>query len=138
MRVLFNSSSGPQLLHIANYEYKHLPLHEAAALGKVDAVAQLIEWGTPIDSQQWTGGTPFYQACEFGELESAKMLLNMGADPDVRDQWGQSALDVAIRHNCEAIVDLIDSEPRCAKLVQSAGDAVTQYRERKARERGLR
>jgi len=47
------------------------------------------------------------QAATHGDVESARRLLQSGADVDSRDRYGQTALMQAAHHGHEALVELL-------------------------------
>lgn len=56
------------------------PLGEAARLGYLEVVEQLLAAGAPVDSPDHRNETPFIQAIMAGQLAVAKRLVEAGAD----------------------------------------------------------
>lgn len=74
------------------------PLHYAASSGASDAqamVALLLEHSAYIDAASPNGTTPLMMAAQYGEIDVARLLLQEGADPTIRNQQGLTALDFA-------------------------------------------
>ncbi|KAF2851230.1 kinase-like protein, partial [Plenodomus tracheiphilus IPT5] len=70
-------------------------LHIAALLGKHKLIRMLIDKpGVNIDSPNAAGETPLYKACLAGQYESARVLLENGANPCVR----VSPLEISCLH----------------------------------------
>ena len=68
-------------------------LHAAAGKGDVAAVAALLATGVDVDAATDRGVTALYIAAEQGYLELVQLLLEHGADPDVKDlEWGRTPL----------------------------------------------
>ena len=64
-------------------EYKHTPLHTAAANNSVDVAQLLIDAGASIDKLDKDGLAPLHIAAENNALEIAYLLIEKGADIDV-------------------------------------------------------
>lgn len=70
------------------------PLHWAAAFGKLQIVRLLLEGARMdgyVDMKDRHGGTALDWAARYGYLEVCKCLLECGADPSVKDVFGQTA-----------------------------------------------
>jgi uncharacterized protein len=68
-----------------------------AALGnKVDALKLLIALKAPLEAENLTGYTALHHAAEVGALESARLLLEAGADPKHLNKVGEKPADVAL------------------------------------------
>ncbi len=86
----------------------------AAACGKVGAVSLLIELGFDVNAlgrsdipaeAPWR--TALHAAASAGDVEMARLLLSLGADPTVKSAWGATPLDAARRSGRQAIVELL-------------------------------
>ena len=55
---------------------------------------RLIEAGAQVNAQSTDiGYTPLIWAASQGSTEQVQLLLEFGADPQLWDKWGQTALD---------------------------------------------
>lgn len=88
------------------------PLYYAASYNMVPIVKLLLRQGSDVDVNKpggRFGSTPFAIACYRGHSEVAKLLLEAGADPSVRDGGtGASALSMARTRKMAEVVDLIE------------------------------
>jgi hypothetical protein len=92
-------------------------LHVAAMMvGKKDVAELLIEHGANLNTRTTedisyiglsAGVTPLYIAVSCGHLDMVTLLLAKGADVNVKDQRGVTALDVAINAHRTEIVGLL-------------------------------
>lgn len=73
------------------------PLHYAASGGQVPVIQQLLQAHAYIDAASPNGSTPLMMAAMYGSEEAVQLLLDEGADPNLRNQLGLSALDFAQR-----------------------------------------
>jgi ankyrin repeat protein len=66
---------------------------------------QLLAAGTPIDATDDTYGLhPLRLAAQNGRVRSVRRLLELGADPDLRDERGRSPLDLCAGHTEAAAI----------------------------------
>jgi len=94
-------------------------LHVATGLGYSNIVRLLLSQGADPNIASYTDVghmTPLLKASEQGRLDIAEMLVKAGADLDVRNRNGQTALILAIRNSHSAI----------AKFLVSAGADLEQ------------
>jgi outer membrane protein assembly factor BamB len=74
-------------------------LWEAAGRGDVAAVRKLLDEGTPVDAKTRYGATALSFACDKGQVEVVKLLLERGADPNAKDTfYGATPLAWASQH----------------------------------------
>ncbi|MCZ2104885.1 MAG: ankyrin repeat domain-containing protein [Comamonadaceae bacterium] len=76
------------------------PLHYAAssdAPEAADMVRLLLEHAAYIDAGSPNGTTPLMMATLYGQIDVARLLLKEGADPSIKNQQGQGAIDFARR-----------------------------------------
>jgi ankyrin repeat protein len=70
------------------------PLFSATAKENTNALVRLLDAGAEIDRNS-TYGTALHQAATWGRDESVRVLLNAGADRDITDRNGKTALQLA-------------------------------------------
>jgi ankyrin repeat protein len=69
------------------------PLHEAARLGQTRVVAALLDAGGDIEARDLEhAGTPLGWAVFYGHAETARVLLERGAEPSPKDRYGNTPL----------------------------------------------
>ena len=65
----------------------------AAGSGNAAAITAALAEGADVNARNDRGTTALYIACERGNAETAKLLLDHGADPDAKDlEWGRTPL----------------------------------------------
>ncbi|XP_065838957.1 death-associated protein kinase 1-like isoform X3 [Oscarella lobularis] len=81
-------------------ELLNTPLHCACEHGSLSEVQWLVENSAAIDSVNKEGSTPLMMACESGidRLLKVRYLTNKGADCQVKDMLGRTALFYAVRY----------------------------------------
>jgi hypothetical protein len=72
------------------------PLHYAASKGHTAMMRLLIENDAYIDAESPNGTTPLMMAAYYASPNAVKLMLEEGADPLLRNQDGQTALDMAL------------------------------------------
>eukprot|EP00960_Hanusia_phi_P033537 750499-Hanusia_phi.AAC.11 len=86
-------------------EQQFFSLCHAAHVGDVDTVRILIRQGANIDEKNYDGRTVLHIACAEGNYRM--VLLNHGADKNIKDRWGNTPLQEAISHKQTLIVGLL-------------------------------
>jgi len=82
----------PSLLSTRN-KIGNTPLHLAALDGRARAVELLVRAGAPVDQLTTDGWTPLLHASQLGELDTARVLLDLGANVNFRStNYGNSPL----------------------------------------------
>ena len=86
------------------------PLHYAASGTTQDAkamVALLLEENAYIDAASPNGTTPLMMAVRYGPGEVARLLVDEGADPTLKNELGLTALDFARQADRADMVELM-------------------------------
>lgn len=94
------------------------PLHYAATHageGSLPMVRLLLEHHAFIDAQSPNGTTPLMMAAHYGHAAVVSLLLEEGADTDLRNEQGLSAIDFAHRAGREALAGRIAAAIRARR-----------------------
>ncbi|TRY99402.1 hypothetical protein DNTS_002014 [Danionella cerebrum] len=115
------AAAGYNNLEVAEYLLEHgadvnaqdkgglIPLHNAASYGHVDIAALLIKYNTCVNATDKWAFTPLHEAAQKGRTQLCALLLAHGADPTMKNQEGQTPLDLATADDIRAL--LIDAMP---------------------------
>jgi hypothetical protein len=71
------------------------PLMEAAMLGRVQQMCDLMSSGADADAMDERGWTPLMYAASQNEVEAIELLIKHGANPMIRNAENQTAADIA-------------------------------------------
>ena len=71
------------------------PLHYASARGQVSVAVFLLSEGAIVDSRSLNDTTPLMMAVQSGNEQMVKLLLDKGADIQLRNSLGFTAIDIA-------------------------------------------
>lgn len=85
------------------------PLHYAASTGHVAVIEYLLDNSAYIDAESPNGTTPLMMAAMYGSPQAVKVLIQAGADLNIKNQLGLSALDFAVRGNRQNSKELIET-----------------------------
>uniref|UniRef100_A0A671X5Y8 Poly [ADP-ribose] polymerase n=1 Tax=Sparus aurata TaxID=8175 RepID=A0A671X5Y8_SPAAU len=128
-------AAGYNNLEVAEYLLEHgadvnaqdkgglIPLHNAASYGHVDIAALLIKYNTCVNATDKWAFTPLHEAAQKGRTQLCALLLAHGADPTMKNQEGQTPLDLATADDIRALlIDAMppDALPSCLKPQVSA------------------
>ena len=64
-----------------------------------------------VNARDKNGRTPLHIAAEKGMRDTALLLLNMGADPSLKDPQGKTAADIATEKGSTTVVELLRTRP---------------------------
>ncbi|XP_033757082.1 poly [ADP-ribose] polymerase tankyrase-1-like [Pecten maximus] len=81
-----------------------IPLHNASSYGHVDIAALLIKFNTCVNAVDRWGFTPLHEAAQKGRTQLCALLLAHGADPTMKNQEGQTPLDLATADDVNALI----------------------------------
>ena len=106
LRELLDAS--PELAHSWSPD-RTTALHFAAFFRQPEATRLLVERGADVEAVSPTFGnvTPLHSACASGERESARVLLEAGGDPNVRQQGGFTPLHAAAQNGDEELARML-------------------------------
>lgn len=79
------------------YDSGDTPLHYASYIGNLNVVLLLVDYGAEIDQLNSKKMTPLMYSIQKGHLKLAKKLIDLKADPTIKDLYGDSALHWAIK-----------------------------------------
>lgn len=91
---------------------RHTPIFHALLHRRFENVALLIERGADINHRSMSSTTPIGEAVNQRAYALALFLLHAGADPQLKDRWGYSAIDTAKKFGDRGVV--IGSEDEVA------------------------
>ncbi|XP_076856793.1 poly [ADP-ribose] polymerase tankyrase-2-like isoform X2 [Brachyhypopomus gauderio] len=109
-------AAGYNNLEVAEYLLQHgaevnsqdkgglIPLHNAASYGHVDVAALLIRYNACVNAADKWAFTPLHEAAQKGRTQLCALLLAHGADPALRNQEGQSPLDLVTADDVRALL----------------------------------
>lgn len=87
----------------AEYQYG-MELVNHASRGRVDRVQYLLEQGANKKYVDYDMRSALHRACAEGHSEVVMLLLTAGACMNLRDRWGISSLDEAVKNGHEDLV----------------------------------
>lgn len=106
--VLSSTSTMKALVDAGAQIQGHSTLQMAACYGKTDNISYLLDCGAPIDEvPHGVYRSALSEAALNGNVTAVKLLLEKGADLDVKDRNGKSALDLAMKNNHAHCVDIL-------------------------------
>jgi len=91
------------------------PLHYAASGTTQEAkamVALLLQESAYIDAASPNGTTPLMMAVRYGQADVARLLVEEGADPQLKNELGLTALDFARQADRADMVELVSQALR--------------------------
>lgn len=94
-----------------------VPLHNAASYGHLELAALLLRAGTPPNAADRWGFTPLHEAAHKARTQLCALLLAHGADPFLKNQEGQTALELS---GAEDVRSLLQDA-----MTSSAGDVTS-------------
>ena len=88
------------------------PLHYAATGGHLAVMELLLEEHAFIDAESPNRTTPLMMAAHYGSPAAVKLLLEAGADVNMRNELGLSAVDFALGANRKDVAEMIAATVR--------------------------
>ena len=105
----------PDGVHILAQEGECTPLKHAIQNDRLDIAEALIAAGAKVNTADYSGWTPLMNAAVEGQAELVSLLLNHGADPNIRimskglskEDKGETALILAARNGQAEVASLL-------------------------------
>lgn len=94
-------------------------LHYAIFNGHAELARFLIARGAEVNARSPNGSTPLMMAAREGREDLVKPLLEAGADPKVKNDWGDNALALAMRYDHYRVGKMISSPEDFAIAVKA-------------------
>ncbi len=109
--VLLRNMESEQLL---NDVPREMLAHACDSANRAECVRLLLShgWGDALEDKDSLGRTPLHLSVERGDIDTVRVLLDAGADPNARDKDGITALNL-----CKSFHGLSD----IAQLLLAAG-----------------
>ena len=102
-RLLLERGASPDAESSPGYT----PLHEAATESS-ECLHLILEYGVRVNViEEDSGMTPLMRCARYGIPACAELLLQHGADPDIRNNEGQTALDIARKRGAVGIARML-------------------------------
>lgn len=96
----------PELINHAVYGDTESALHFFAVENRIDVVTWLLAHGGNPDGLG-TRGFPLHESAQLGNIEMCRLLIGGGADPDLPDNQGETALHKASSSAYLEIIELL-------------------------------
>ena len=85
-----------------------VPAHAAAALGLTEVVSAIVDADpSQLEARDDSEDTPLMAACTHGRVETARALLDAGADANAENRWAATALTRAVAASDTQTVELL-------------------------------
>ncbi|CAG5098084.1 Oidioi.mRNA.OKI2018_I69.XSR.g15365.t1.cds [Oikopleura dioica] len=81
-----------------------IPLHNAASYGHVEIAQVLLKHGSHVNANDRWQFTPLHEAAQKGRTQLCALLLSHGADPYVKNQEGQTTIEVASQDDVRCLL----------------------------------
>jgi uncharacterized protein len=96
-------------------DFGDTPLHTVCSWGELEPIEALLAGGADINAIGEQGGTVLLRAVIGGNPSVIRFLLKNGADPTVKNDWGDTPLQYALA---------VSAPPEIIKLLRDATRAV--------------
>jgi uncharacterized protein len=91
------------------------PLHYAATSAALPVMRMLLEAHAYVDAESPNGTTPLMMAARYGNAQAVALLLEFGADPELKNGLGLTAIDFAFQMQKLDAVERISAAIRSRK-----------------------
>lgn len=102
-------------------------IFELARNGGAGPLSVMLNAGVPVDMRTSDGDSLLMLACSNGHLDTARLLLENGANPDFRNDQQQTPLMAAARSNQGAVIECLLAAGAQASLVDADGHCALDF-----------
>ena len=95
--------------------YEYYPLHEACNRGYDRVLQEFVNAGCDLDRVNTDLDTPLHVACMRGHIQCVHILLRDKADCSLENKLGHSAVQSAVFHNRNELLDLFKAHDKGKK-----------------------
>ncbi|KAM0748985.1 ankyrin [Meredithblackwellia eburnea MCA 4105] len=115
-RISSETSGGKGMVSVSKMAVEEMPegssteLHDLAIEGKADEIRQLLATSAGrarVNEKDSYGFTPLHLAVDRGHVQVAEVLLKEGADITMKDEDGNTALDLAMVLEDDKMINLL-------------------------------
>ena len=110
LRDLLEAGADPNVSHPNSPAWVPLKgaIEELIEGASIDAVILLLQYGADVDGGREPGNaTPLLVAVMNNQLEAVRLLLAAGADPEIRDDEGETPLGLSLKQGNQQIANLL-------------------------------
>lgn len=87
----------------------HDNFHKAAARGDRSYITQCLKSGVPVNTKEGNGWTALHSAVNKGQINTVRLLLKRGAKKTIKDKFGRTARDYAVRGKKYNMISVLDT-----------------------------
>ncbi|MCA1578820.1 MAG: ankyrin repeat domain-containing protein [Acidobacteria bacterium] len=102
-----------------------MQLTQAVTSGDAGAVSTVLANGADVNERTGGGQTPLILATIFGHTHIIPLLLEAGADPQLRDNLGLNAVDWAHRRGATEALEMLTNKPRRRSGIEARAETRT-------------
>ena len=105
-----------------------VPLTQAVTSGDAGAVSAVLANGADVNERTGGGQTPLILATIFNHMHLIPLLLEAGADPQMRDNLGLNALDWAQRRGATEVLDVLNGKSASIPVSSVGSTGFTKWK----------
>jgi len=105
VKMLLDAGADPSIP--SNNGLRVLPIHSAMAGEHKEMARLLLERGGGWNEASGGGWTPLHYAAHYGDVETARFLLGLGADIQTSNREGKTPRDLALEKGHTGLADLL-------------------------------
>jgi len=105
--VVNNNKKSITKQFVYHEDFNKFLLLEASSKNDIELIKKLIAQNVDINSLDYDKRSSLHVATSNRNIETVNFLLNCGVDKTIKDRWGNTAYDDAIRENISELVELL-------------------------------